>query len=314
LNILVTGGAGLIGSHLCESLAKKGHEIIIFDNFSYGSKKNIKSLLHYEHVQVIKGDCRNLNNVKDAVKDAEVVFHLAANPDVRLSSTKPEIFFEQNIYATYRLLEGIRKNSKIHTIVFTSTSTVYGEATKIPTPEDYSPLIPISIYGASKLACEALISAYAKTYDKNAIILRLANIIGERSTHGILYDFVRKLKNNSSLLNILGDGTQKKSYLYISDCVNAIETAWKRARNQIEFFNIGSEDQVSVRKIAEIVVSEMGLENVKLIFSGGVDGGRGWKGDVKNMLLDISKIKRLGWKPKYNSAEAIRVTIKRMIR
>ena len=200
------------------------------------------------------------------------------------------------------------------TLIFTSTSTVYGEPTKIPTPEDYAPLKPISTYGASKLACEALISAYAYTYGFNAIIIRLANIVGPRSKHGVIYDFIQKLNKNPTQLEILGDGTQNKSYLYISDCIEAMLLGPEKTTEPVEIYNVGSEDQIDVKTIAEIVAEEMGLENVEFKFTGGVDGGRGWKGDVKNMLLDISKIKTLGWKPKHNSEQAMRRSTKDILK
>jgi len=200
------------------------------------------------------------------------------------------------------------------TLIFTSTSTVYGEPTKIPTPEDYAPLKPISTYGASKLACEALISAYAYTYDFKAIIIRLANIIGPRSKHGVIYDFIQKLNKNPTQLEILGDGTQSKSYLYVSDCIEAMLLGLEKSTEPVEIYNVGSEDQVDVKTIAQIIIEEMGLKNVKLTFTGGVDGGRGWKGDVKNMLLDIDKIKALGWKPKHNTQQATTETIKELKR
>jgi len=200
------------------------------------------------------------------------------------------------------------------TLIFTSTSTVYGEPTKIPTPEDYAPLKPISTYGASKLACEALISAYAYTYDFKAIIIRLANIIGPRSKHGVIHDFIQKLNKNPTQLEILGDGTQSKSYLYVSDCIEAMLLGLEKSTEPVEIYNVGSEDQVDVKTIAQIIIKEMDLKNVKLTFTGGVDGGRGWKGDVKNMLLDIDKIKALGWKPKHNTQQATTETIKELKR
>jgi UDP-glucose 4-epimerase len=189
---------------------------------------------------------------------------------------------------------------------------VYGEAAKVPTPEDYAPLKPISIYGASKLAGEALITAYAYTYGFKAVIYRIANVVGPRSRHGVVYDFVQKLKKNRNELEILGDGTQKKSYLYVSDCIEAMLLGIAKSSQQVEIYNIGSEDQIDVKTIANIVVEEMGLKDVKFVFTGGV-GGRGWLGDVKNMQLDINKIKKLGWKPKLNSEQAIRLTVRSYI-
>ena len=308
---LVTGGAGFIGSHLCDSLVKHDWQITILDNFSAGSRDNLRHLLTQrpEEVKLLEGDCTNPAHVKKALSGVETVFHFAANPEVRLELNDPQTCFKQNVHATHVLLQQIKDNRKIRTLIFLSTSTVYGEAETMPTPESYGPLKPISPYGASKLASEALISAYAYTYNKKAITLRLANIIGPRSQHGVIHDFVQKLRKNPKQLEILGDGTQNKSYLYIDDCVKAIETAYKTAQNQVEIYNVGSEDQIPVVKIGNIVAEEMGLENVKFTCTGGVDGGRGWKGDVKNMLLDTAKLKSKGWKPRHNSAEAIRKTV-----
>jgi UDP-glucose 4-epimerase len=213
--------------------------------------------------------------------------------------------------ATLSLLELMRKAERQPTLVFASTSTLYGESSEIPTPEDYAPLMPISTYGASKLACEALITAY--TYGFKAIIYRLSNIVGPRSRHGVIFDFVEKLRRSPGQLEVLGDGTQTKSYLHVKDCIDAILLGLDKSSAQVEIFNVGSEDQVDVKTVAQIVVEEMGLEGVKLVFTGGVDGGRGWKGDVKNMLLDITKLKTQGWKPKLNSRQAVRETAKSLL-
>jgi len=313
--VLVTGGAGFIGSHLCDSLAKHNWKIIILDNFSAGLVENIQHLLNQmpQKVKLLKGDCTNPIHVEKALRNVETVFHFAANPEVRLELCDPKTCFRQNVYATYILLQQLRKNSKLHTMVFASTSTVYGEPETIPTPENYAPLKPISLYGASKLASEALISAYAHTYNYKAIIYRLANTVGPRSQHGVIHDFIQKLDKNPNQLEILGDGTQTKSYLYISDCIEAMLLGLEKSTKQVEVFNVGSEDQINVRDIAQITIKEMGLKNVKLTYTGGVDGGRGWKGDVKNMLLDIRKLKALGWKSKHNSKQAVTKTAKQLI-
>ncbi|MGD8546258.1 MAG: NAD-dependent epimerase/dehydratase family protein, partial [Candidatus Bathyarchaeota archaeon] len=276
MRVLVTGGAGFIGSHLCTSLVKNGFRSIILDNFSAGSEDNIRHILSSspDKVKVLKGDCTNPVHVKKALKDVEIVFHLAANPEVRLELNNPKKCFKQNIYATHVLLQQVRINPQVTTVIFLSTSTIYGEPEVIPTPEDYAPLKPISLYGASKLASESLISAYAYTYDKKAVILRLANIIGPQSQHGVIYDFVKKLQKNPQQLEILGDGRQTKSYLYITDCIKAIETALKITKDRVEIFNIGSEDQISVADIAQIVTEELGLTDVKFAYTGGIDGGR----------------------------------------
>jgi UDP-glucose 4-epimerase len=306
-NVLITGGAGFIGSHIADAFMAKGANVSVLDNLSAGKLENVKQWLNHENFTFIKGDLLNPSDLaRLSQKHYEIVFHLAANPEVRVGTTNPEVHFQQNLIATHNLLECIRKNKSDLTLVFTSTSTIYGEPAKIPTPETYSPLKPISIYGATKLAGEALITAYAYTYGFKTIIYRLANIVGPRSQHGIIYDFVQKLKQNSCQLEILGDGTQTKSYLYITDCVEAILSGLKNPDDQAEIYNVGSNDQINVKTIAKIVMEEMKLNNIKFHCTGGVDGGRGWKGDVKNMLLDISRIESRGWKPKWNSEQAMK--------
>ena len=312
--VLVTGGAGFIGSHLVEALMARRTNICVFDDLTAGTPQNIKPWLKDPSFNFIKGDLlRSADLAKIEKTRFETVFHFAANPEVRAGLTNPDVHFQQNVVATHNLLEAVRKAENKPTLIFTSTSTVYGEPTKIPTPEDYAPLKPISTYGASKLACEALISAYAYTYGFKAIIYRLANIVGPRSQHGVIYDFIQKLQKNPNELEILGDGTQNKSYLHINDCIEAILLGLEKSTEQVEIYNVGSEDQIDVKTIAEIAAEKMGLQHVKFKFTGGVDGGRGWKGDVKNMLLDVSKIKSLGWKPKLNSKQAITKTVKELI-
>jgi UDP-glucose 4-epimerase len=311
MHVLVTGGAGFIGSSLCEKLVKCGEKVSILDNFSTSSKDNIQHLLNgnSSKARLFVGDCTKAGDVARALKGADAVFHFAANPEVRLELSDSKTCFRENVYATYVLLETMR-NGDAKKIVFASTSTIYGEAKVIPTPEDYGPLKPISVYGASKLSSEALIMAYAHTYGFDALILRFANIVGPRSKHGVVFDFVKKLQEDPRELEILGDGTQIKSYLYIDDCISAILTAFRSMQGKVEILNVGSEDQVIVREIAGIVVEEMGLKDMHFRFTGGVDGGRGWVGDVKNMFLDVTRLKAKGWRPKYNSEEAVKQTAK----
>jgi len=309
MKALVTGGAGFIGSHLVDALMRQSYEVVVFDNLSSGKIENIARWLKNKRFKFIKGDLRRRREVKRAVASCSLIFHFAANPEVR-SVTSAHF---NDIIGTFNLLESL-KNSNVSKFVFASSSTVYGEASKIPTPEDYAPLLPISMYGASKLACESLISSYAHYFGFKAVILRLANIIGPRSRHGVIYDFILKLKKNPKELKILGDGSQTKSYLYIDDCINAIELIMQKSGGDVEIFNVGSEDQVSVRRIAEIVVDVLNLKDVKFQFTGGVNGGRGWKGDVKVMLLDTVKLRSLGWKPKYNSEEAVKKAAEHLAR
>jgi UDP-glucose 4-epimerase len=311
MRALITGGLGFIGSHLLDRLVSFYDEVTVLDNLHSGLEGETPQSLRNRNMRFILGDCTNPSDVEEAVKDVDVVFHLAANSEVRLELNDPETCFRQNVYATHILLEEVRR-SEAKIIVFTSTSTVYGDAEVVPTPENH-PARPISIYGASKLASEALITAYAHTYNKRAIILRLANVVGPRSSHGVIHDFVTKLKKEPRELEILGDGTQTKSYLHIEDCIEAILVALIKSEGKFNVLNVGSEDQIPVGDVAEIVVEEMGLKDVNFNFTGGVDGGRGWRGDVKNMLLDVENLKSIGWRPKYSSGEAVRKTVKALV-
>ncbi len=314
MKALITGGAGFIGSHLAETLVEKGWDIVILDNLTAGSRGNLGSLLNtHDNVQLYVGDCTNPSDVGIALREVDTVFHVSANPEVRLEFSEPSECFKQNIYATHILLEEVKK-SRVHSIVFTSTSTVYGDTKTIPTPEDHSPLEPISIYGASKLASEALIISYCHTNGTRAELLRLANKVGPRSGHGVINDYISHLKKNTRVLKVLGDGTQTKSYLHIDDCTSAILHAYEVSSKNVNTYNIGSKDQTDVAKIAEIVADEMNLRNVEFKLTGGVDGGRGWIGDVKNMLLDINKLTSLGWKPRYSSEEAVRLTVESILK
>jgi len=254
----------------------------------------------------------NPEMLDNAVSGKDFIFHLAANPDVMLGSEHTHVHLEQNVLATYNLLEAMRKND-VRQMAFTSTSTVYGEAARVPTPEDYGPLLPISLYGASKLSCEALISSYCHTFQMQSWIYRFANIVGERGTHGVLVDFIRKLRENPGKLEILGSGKQRKSYLEVKDCVRAMIHAVEHSTGEVNVFNIGSEDSVDVTEIADIVVGQMGLDGVEYNYTGGIDG-RGWRGDVKLMLLSIEKIKMLGWSPELGSAKALEVAVKALLK
>ena len=313
---IVTGGAGFIGSHLTERLLKDDYKVIVLDNFSGGKLENTRCLLNNPSITFVKEDLKSPVQLKRMAKDCEIIFHLAANPEVRVGETDPRVHFEENILATFNLLEAVRQVKKPKTIVFTSTSTVYGEASQIPTSENYAPLIPISTYGASKLACEALMTSYAHTFNSKVLILRLANIIGPKSNHGVIVDFIRKIQTNPKQLEILGDGTQEKSYLHIEDCLEAIIHLTKifvTGTKKVDVFNIGSYDKITVKEIAKIVAEEMGNPNVEYKYTGGVDGGRGWKGDVKTMQLSIEKLLKTGWKPKYTSEQAVKLATKALI-
>lgn len=310
---LVTGGAGFIGSRLVNDLMNRGCEIVVLDNLSAGRLENLEQWIGNNRFTFLKMDMLNLDTAKTALEDCDIVFHLAANPDVRIGVSDTKIDFEQNISNTYRLLEAMRNSKSCRNIVFTSSSTIYGDANIVPTPECYGPLKPISLYGASKLASEAMISGYSHLFGIKGVICRLANIVGPGSTHGVIYDFIDKLRRNSKVLHILGDGSQNKSYLYVDDCTEAILTSAEGAQDQVEIFNVGSNDTIDVSAIAEIVVGEMNLKGAEIRLTRKIADGRGWKGDVKRMLLDISKINKLGWKPKWNSRQAVRRTVKGML-
>jgi UDP-glucose 4-epimerase len=306
--VLVTGGAGFIGSHLVDNLIDRGFEVRVVDNLSSGNMKNLKLWPDNSRLEFVRGDLKDPDVTSRSVDGVEVVFHLAANPEVRVAEIDPSVHFRENLMTTFNVLEAMRKSNKAGAIVFFSSSTVYGEPDKIPTPEDYGPLVPISVYGASKLGCEALISSYCHTFGMRGLIFRLANIVGGRSRHGVIVDFVRKLQKNSMELEILGDGSQSKSYLYVSDLVEAVLVVLDSFLRNGEFdvYNVGSQDRVDVEHIAEIVCDEMELKNVRFRFTGGVDGGRGWRGDVKKMLISTTKLLKHGWRPKFNSEESVR--------
>ncbi|MEM3897569.1 MAG: NAD-dependent epimerase/dehydratase family protein [Nitrososphaerota archaeon] len=306
MRVLVTGGAGFIGSHLVDALMRSGYEVRVIDNLSQGRIENISRWIGAPGFEFIEGDVADEVIMREAVKSCDAVFHLAANPEVRLGD--PRVHYKENVHATYVVLEAMRAND-VKKMIFTSSSTVYGEARIMPTPEDYSPLLPISMYGACKLASESLIIGYCMMYDMGAAILRLANIVGPRARHGVIVDFIRKLRSNPRRLEILGDGEQTKSYLLVDDCVDAIMRAFERTDRGVEIYNVGSEDAINVKTIAGIVIEELGLRDVEITYTGGVEG-RGWRGDVRKMLLDISKIKSLGWRPRHNSAESVRLAAK----
>jgi UDP-glucose 4-epimerase len=307
--VIVTGGAGFIGSHLVDALVERREEVIVIDNLSSGDLANIRAHIESGAVRFIEGDLLS-DGWQDAFADAERVYHIAADPDVRASATNPEHVYEQNVTATVRVLEAMHRN-EVSEIVFTSTSTVYGEAEVIPTPEEYTPMEPISIYGGSKLACEAMISAYSYTYDMKSWVFRFANIIGERSNHGVIWDFIHKLLKNPRELEILGNGKQIKSYFSVDACVEAVLFAVTHSDSTFNCFNIGSEDWIDVTELAEIVIDEMGLSDVDFRYTG---GDRGWVGDVPKMQLSVEKLKALGWHPGTGSAESVRNATRALVR
>ncbi|MCA1916512.1 NAD-dependent epimerase/dehydratase family protein [Methanospirillum hungatei] len=301
---IVTGGAGFIGSHLVDFLVSAGDDVIVIDSLISGDLNSIKSHLDEKRVTLVSADLLS-DSWQEYLSGADRVYHLAADPDVRESSVAPEKQLNNTIIATHRVLEAMRK-ACVPEIVFTSTSTVYGEASVIPTPESYTPMEPVSVYGASKLACEALISAYCHSFSMRSWIFRFANIIGARSGHGVITDFIRKLRENPHELEILGDGKQTKSYLEVRECIRAIMYVVGHTRDPVNTFNIGSEDWISVTEIADILSGEMGL-SPQYHYTG---GSRGWIGDVPKMQLDISRLKNLGYVPDITSRESVRIAVR----
>ncbi len=309
--ILVTGGGGFIGSHLVDRLVSKGYSVRVLDNFSSGSIYFLRNSMKTGRVEVVAGDLRDRELIDLVLRDVDVVFHMAANPEVRIYLSPPSSHFDNNIVATYNLLEGIRRSGSVEKLVFASSSTVYGDPSVIPTPED-ADLKPISVYGASKLACESLIRAYSLTYGFKAVSLRYANIIGSRLRHGVIYDFIMKLKRDPSVLEVLGDGTQEKSYLYIDDAIDATMVIAEKMGSGYMDINVSNDDWIKVSEIAAIVSRVMGV-NPKIIYRPATSDGRGWVGDVKKMLLSNKRLKSYGWRPRYTSREAVERAAKDLV-
>jgi UDP-glucose 4-epimerase len=309
MKTFVTGGAGFIGSHLVDKLISKGNFVTVYDNLSSGNKQFLEDHKKDNKLNFIEADLLDFKRLKKEIKGHEVVFHIAANPFVRLGEKQTRLDLEQGAIATYNLLEAMRLNN-IKKIVFSSSSVVYAETPPIAIPENYGPTLPISLYGAGKLAAEGLISAFCGTFGFQAWIYRFANVVGIRGTHGVIVDFIDKLKKNPKELEILGDGKQQKPYLHVFDIVSGMIYGFEHSNDQLNLFNLGCDSDTTVTRIADMVVEEMGLKNVKYRFTG---GKRGWAGDVPRFLLDASKINSLGWEPSYNSDEAVRKAIREIL-
>mgnify|MGYP001159744493 CR=1 FL=1 len=309
MRALVTGGAGFIGSHLIDELVYSGYEVRIFDNLSSGSLSLINHQLNDEKVEFIEGDLTSIEEVKRATEGIDCVFHLAANPDIRLGTKITDTDLKQGTIATYNILESMRING-IDKIIFASSSVVYGENAPMPTPENHGPCLPISLYGASKLGSEGLITSWVGTFNFQAWIFRFANIIGERGTHGVIFDFIHKLKKDNTKLEVLGNGLQEKSYMNVKDCVKAMMHIYNTQNEPINLFNLGSHDTCSVRRIAEIVVEETGYNDASIEYTG---GDRGWAGDIPKAMLSIEKMLSTGYDVNYNSEAAVRHTARCLI-
>ena len=304
LKCFVTGGAGFIGSNLSDRLLKEGHDVIIYDNFSTGFKEFINEAGKYKNSRLVRGDLLDLEFLTRSMSGCDFVFHLAANADVRFGTEHPDKDLKQNTIATFNVLEAMRLNG-IKKIVFSSTGSVYGEAAVIPTPEDAPFPVQTSLYGASKLACEGLIQAYCEGFGFQSWIFRFVSILGERYTHGHVFDFYKKLLNTPDRLDVLGNGKQRKSYLYVQDCIGAILFAIEESGEKVNIFNLGTDEYCEVNNSIGWICSHLNVSPV-FVYSG---GERGWIGDNPFIFLDCSKIRKLGWKPKYTIKEGIIKTL-----
>lgn len=305
----VTGGAGFIGSHLVDRLLSEGDSVTIFDNLISGKQRWIEHHLQGQRFQFVQADLLDTDALTKAMKGHDVVWHLGANTGIVAGNNTTNLDLENCTIATYNVLEGMRLNG-ISRLLFPSSATVYGDTKGAPLSESYGPLLPISLYGAAKLACEGLISAYCHLFQIRAWIFRYGNVMGSRMGHGVLYDFIHKLRENPQELEILGNGNQEKNYLTVDDCIDGMFFAFSHATEQCNIFNLGSDSTVKVTEIAHIVIEEMKLKNVRLKYTG---GEQGWPGDVPAVIYDVSKLKKLGWTVKHTSAEAIRIATRQLI-
>lgn len=300
----VTGGAGFIGSNLVDRLLRLGHTVVAYDNFSTGQERFIEQARLSQRFNLVRGDILDFDGLTKAMRKTEFVFHLAANADVRFGTEHPRKDLEQNTIATFNILEAMRANS-IKRIAFSSTGSVYGEAVVIPTPEDAPFPVQTSLYGASKLACEGLIAAYCEGFGFQSWIFRFVSILGERYTHGHVYDFYKQLKADPTKLWVLGNGKQRKSYLYIQDCLDAIQLAVEKATDKVNIFNLGVDGYCEVNDSIGWISQTLGVQP-KLEYTG---GDRGWIGDNPFIFLDTKKIRSLGWVPKYSISEGVVKTV-----
>lgn len=308
MKVLVAGGAGFIGSSLTDALLAEGHSVVCVDNFFIGTRRNIAHLEDHPQFTFYEQDLSDLAAVREIFERErfDFVFHMAANSDIRASAKAPEVEYKNTYTTTFNILEAMR-TTEVKNLFFCSTSAVYGDAQGKKLDENYAPLMPISYYGACKLGCEGLISAFSYMNGFHSLVFRFPNVIGPRLTHGVIFDFVRHLRDNPKALTILGDGSQCKPYLYVTDLVDCILRFKENLPEGVTLYNVGGETRSVVSEIAVIVCREMGLQNVKFQYTG---GSGGWKGDVPAFAYDLSRIHAAGWKASMTSDEAVAQTVK----
>jgi len=309
MKIFVTGGAGFIGSHLIDRLITQENQVTVYDNLSSGKEEFIGHHYINPSFRFVKADLLDLNLLTESIKGHDIVFHVAANPDAREGNINTRLDLEENTIATYNVLESMRRNG-IKKIVFTSSGTVYGETPNTPVVEDYGPLLPISLYGASKLACEGLISAFCHLFDMQGWIFRLGNIVGPRATHGVIFDLINKLRKDPTMLEVLGDGDQTKPYVYVDDCIDGMLFGVQSASDKINLFNLAVSSVTSVKDIVRMILKKTGHKRTVVKYMG---GSRGWLGDVPRVQLNVKRLERLEWRAKYTSNEAVAKTIDSLI-
>lgn len=309
MNILVTGGAGFIGSHLDDALIARGHHITVVDNLVLGRKENIAHLMDNPNFNFVEADILDADAIHKLFEEDsfEMVYHLAANSDIQKGGKDPLVDYQLTFNTTFQILQ-LLKEYQIKKFFFASTSAIFGETYDVLN-EDYGPLKPVSNYGAGKLASEAFISAFSSTYGIQTWITRFPNVVGERFTHGVIYDFIKKLRNNPKELEVLGNGEQCKPYVYVKDLVEGILYVIDHASDKYNVYMLGSDSRTKVKEIAAMVIEEMGLD-AQIRYTG---GDRGWVGDVPEFRYDLTKVNTLGWKAPHNSNDSVRLAIQKAL-
>lgn len=308
MKILVTGGAGFIGSHLVEFLVGQKHDVLVFDNLSSGKLANLDKVRQAANFRYINADIRNPAQVDEAVSGRDFVFHLCDNSDIRYAADHPADYINQNILGGFHVLEAMKKYG-VKKIAFPSSTTVLGDATQVPTPETYGPLQPMNLYGGAKMAMEGLLSAYAHTFDLKAWVFRFVDIIGGRIDHGVIHDFIKKLRRNPRELEILGDGSQRRSFLLIDDCIRAIWRSIEAFEQPVNLVHIGNREQIDITSVGHLVAEVLGLSSVTLRYTG---GKKGWKGDSFSNFIQSNRLETLGWRPELDSTAAVREATRRL--